>query len=57
MTVRLIILLLIDRPLCPNGILIVRWWYTSLLTEFKDTLGSDLIELHFLERWPLGVGK
>ena len=46
----LLIILLLDRPLCPDGMLIVGWWSSSPRTEAKETLDSIPIELRFYSR-------
>ena len=40
-----LLILLLDRPPCPDGMLVVGWWYTSPQTEAKETLESVPIEL------------
>ena len=46
----LLIILLLDRPLCPDGMLIVGWWSSSPRTEAKETIDSIPIELRFYSR-------
>ena len=44
------LLLLLDRPLCPVGMIIVGWSSSSPTTEAKETLYSVPIELRFYSR-------
>ena len=44
------ILLLLDRPPCHDGMLILGWWWTSTRTEAKETLDYVPIELRFYSR-------
>ena len=46
----LLLLFLLYRPLCPDGMLIVGWWSSSPQTEAKETLDSVPIELRFYSR-------
>ena len=44
-----LLLILLDRLPCPDGMLIV-WWLSSTQTEAKETLDSVPIELRFYTR-------
>ena len=39
-----LLIIIIDLPMCPNGMLIVGWWLFSPQTEAKDTLDYVPIE-------------
>ena len=43
----LILLLLLDQPMCPNDMLILGYWSSSPWTEFKETLDYFPIQVIF----------
>ena len=45
-----LLLIILDRPPCPDGMLIVGWWSSSPQKEAKETLESVPIELCFYSR-------